>query len=106
MRAFDDLIRVRVSTYLIADLDWERIEADPNWELVSRQFDITDPKEKQTALFRYLGEYIAREQLLINMPCTNGPSDLYITDMEVINGNSNSEQIPSSGEERDDSLCP
>lgn len=89
MRSPEDLIRLRVSIYSLVDLDRERIESDPAWEEVSKHFDLTDPEQSKQALFRYLGFYVNREQLFDSkfMPATNGPSDLFITDMTMIDGN-------------------
>lgn len=86
MRSPDDLIRLRVSTYTLVDLDRERIESDPAWDEVSKNFDLEDPDQNKQALFRYLGFYINREQLFDSkfMPATNGPSDIFITNMELI----------------------
>jgi hypothetical protein len=92
MRTNEDLVKVRVHLYAIADLDWERIEADPHWDLIAQGFDLTDLEQRKQALFRYLGRYLASEKLFAQQPVygTNGPSELFITDMEVIaNGNSN-----------------
>lgn len=104
MRTVEDLIKVRITTYFIADLDWERIESDPNWKIVSQQFDLYDPKQRQQALFRYIAEYTAREQVLVNVSSTNGPSDLYITEMEVVgDGYSSSGKGGEDREEGDSS---
>lgn len=86
MRSPEDLIRLRVTLYALVDLDKERIESDPAWDEVSKHFNLEDPAQNTQALYRYLGFYINREQLFDNkfMPATNGPSDLFITDMELI----------------------
>lgn len=86
MRSPDDLIRLRVTTYALVDLDRERVEEDPAWDEVSKNFDLEDPEQSKQALFRYLGFYINREQLFDSkfMPATNGPADIFITNMEII----------------------
>lgn len=89
MRTKEDLVRIMVSSYSIIDLDWERIEEDPEWSMVSSAFDLNDQEQKMQALFRYLGNYVSRDQLFkaTFMPSTNGPANLIITDMEdVTNG--------------------
>lgn len=88
MRSPDDLIRVRVTMYSPIYLDKERIESDPRWEEVSRHFDFSQPGQKEQALYQYLGLYINREQLFDSrfMPASNGPADIFITDMELIEG--------------------
>lgn len=86
MRTPEDHIKIKLTAYSVFDLDWERIETDPGWIMVSSKFDIDNPEEKKQALFLYLGYYIAREQLFDSqfVPCTNGPADLHILDMEVV----------------------
>jgi hypothetical protein len=72
--------------YAIADLDWERIENDPYWQWIIEQVDISDSKQKEAALFQYLTDHVLREQLFATRPVfgTNGPSDLYVTNLEVV----------------------
>lgn len=88
MRSPEDLVQIKVSLYSIISLDMERIEMDPAWIEVCQRVDLEDPEQVKQALFQYLGLYISREELFDNrfMPATNGPANVIITDMELIDG--------------------
>ena len=93
MRDMTDLALIRVTLTGTVNLDLERVENDnPRWETISHKYDLGDPEQRKQALFEYLASYLAGEKLFDNefMPSTNGPADLYLTDMEdVTNGNAN-----------------
>lgn len=93
MRDMNDLALIRVTVTGTVSLDLERVESDnPRWETISHKYDLGDPEQKKQALFEYLASYLSGERLFDSsfMPSTNGPADLFITDMEeVTNGNAN-----------------
>lgn len=103
MRSPEDLIEVEVVLSSVISLDRERIIEDPVWASIADNVDLNDPREREQALFMYLGSYITRCQMFggsIFMPSTNGPSDIKLIEMEdVTNGNSNS----SGSNKRDNS---
>jgi hypothetical protein len=86
MRTLDDLVQIRFQLHSTISLDWERIELDPDWIMISSEFDLSDQEQLEQALFRYIASYISRQQILTHMPSTNGPGDLYVLNMEIVNG--------------------
>ena len=81
MRGPSDRILATVTLLTVADLDMERIEEDPIWEMVS-----VNAPDKETALQMYLNEYLRKVLLFRDTPSTNGPSPVFIEKVEVING--------------------
>lgn len=80
MRGPEDRILVRLTMSTIADLDLERIQEDPIWEMIN----VSSPDEN-TAVQRYIAEYLRNILLFTNMPCTNGPSSITVEKAEVSN---------------------
>jgi hypothetical protein len=89
MRTEEDILRIQVQLYGHIELDWERIESDPNWRQISQPFDLSNETERQLAVHQYVSHYVLRERFLRDMPSTNGPGDIRLTEMEVINGQPN-----------------
>jgi hypothetical protein len=81
MRHPSDRIMVNVSLLAIADLDLERIEEDPVWEMIR-----VNAPDQETALGSYIAHYLRNVLLFTNMPSTNGPSSVFIEKVEVANG--------------------
>lgn len=88
MRGPEDLILIKTTLSSIISLDRERIVEDPAWAAIADNVDLNDPEQKEQALFAYVRQYIHRgnEKLFdsVFMPSTNGPSDLRVESMEVI----------------------
>lgn len=97
MRGPEDLIQVDVTLHSRISLDRERIVDDPAWAAIVDKLDLNDPEQLDQALRMYLNSYIQRQQLfggsVIFMPSTNGPADITLRDMEVVNGTGNGSSI-------------
>ena len=94
MRGAEDLIQVDVVLVSRISLDRERIVEDPVWAGIVSNLDLNDPNQLNQALELYVRSYIQRQQLFggveVFMPSTNGPADIALDKMEVVNGNANS----------------
>jgi len=84
MRDLSDLINIRFAISGKIELDWERIELDQEWQMLSERFDLDDPEQKNAALTKYLLGYLSQEQILAMMPVTNGPADLLGLNVEIL----------------------
>lgn len=100
MRGPEDLILIKVSLSSTISLDRERIIEDPQWAAIADRIDLNNTEQREQALFEYLARYINRgnEKLFdsVFMPSTNGPSDLNIEKMEVVNGYSTTTSATTS----------
>lgn len=83
MRGPQDRVLVQLTLLAVADLDWERIQEDPIWEMIN-----ASSPDEDTAIQRYIAEYLRNILLFTNMPCTNGPSSITIEKAEVSHANS------------------
>jgi len=101
MRGPEDLIQVELRLRAIVSLDRERITEDPVWAGIADSIDLQDPEAVKQALYRYIGQYVAREkkQLFdaIFMPSTNGPADLTIESIEELSNGGSTENNGTSG---------
>lgn len=86
MRTDDDIVQVKMTLAASVSIDLERVEeGDPMaWQQASLGLDLSDPIQKQQAIFKYLGMYLSRELLLTQCPSTNGPGELWPIEMEVV----------------------
>jgi len=84
MRDLSDLIKVRFSISGSLEMDWERLEQDPEWQRFAERYDLADPEQKKEAVTKYMISYLSDEQILATMPVTNGPADLYGINVEVL----------------------
>jgi hypothetical protein len=93
-RSEKDLVDVKVELTGSLGLDWERIYEDPVFRQITMIHgevaidDVNDasPEWRQVVLQEYLLHYIARDRLLRDMPSTNGPGELNMKELEVIDG--------------------
>jgi hypothetical protein len=84
MRTEEDIVRVSLLLSGSFELDMQRIiEDDPNWKQISAQYEKSSPKGLEAALIAYVNHYIVRERLLRDSPCTNGPGELRIQDIQI-----------------------
>jgi len=89
MRDLNDIIRVRFQVSATAELDRERVELDPMWDVVSSKYDLGSPEQQKAALADYVCHYLSREILLEETPMTNGPAALTGIQCEVVEGANN-----------------
>jgi hypothetical protein len=90
MRNDNDRVKIKVQAYFIADIDLERVEQDPRWQLMTERLDLSDKEVINEQLFKYVNSYIlAGPQVLTNAPFTNGPSDIWVSTMEILDDRSN-----------------
>lgn len=90
-RSPEDLLEVRLGLMARVSLDMERIEEDP----IYRQC-LMVAADETSALQAYLEHYITRERFLRDMPSTNGPGQLAMSEfIEVSNATQNDTTDPS-----------
>lgn len=90
-----DLVDIRLELKGFVGLDWERMYEDPvfrqamiiHGEVPLEQVHDADPLWRSTVLQEYLLHYIVRDRLLRDMPSTNGPGELHLLKLEVVDGN-------------------
>ena len=83
MTSLDDLLNVRFNLTALITMDMQRIEDDPAWQRIRLDFDMTDAKQRERALDRYLSTYLVKEDILRFCPSTNGPADVLTTNVEL-----------------------
>lgn len=84
MRTESDIVNLKFSINGIVQLDWERVEQDPIWGLVTRGIPLETPEEREKFLREYLNRYLSNELLLQNTPSTNGPAALIGNTVEIV----------------------
>ena len=60
MRNDEDIKVVHVEVSGIVEIDLERVEQDPIWDTVARQFNLNDPAQYKQAVEQYIGRFSAR----------------------------------------------
>lgn len=93
-RTEQDLFEIKIELTAFVGLDWERIFEDPAFRqatMIHGEIDLDDvqkasPEWHQAVLNEYLLHYILRDRVLRDMPSTNGPGELTLRKMEIING--------------------
>lgn len=100
-RGPEDIFEVEVLLASRISLDRERVTEDPAWATIADNFDLSDPKQVDKALYLYLQQYLQRQQLFggqaVFMPATNGPADIRLVRMDNLasteerNGNDGTE---------------
>jgi hypothetical protein len=85
MRSFDDIKIVNFTGTGSVTIDLERAEADPQYLRICGQHDKTVPAQRDEALKRYVAVYFGRELMFQEMPCTNGPGEIFPVTLEVRN---------------------
>lgn len=89
MRNKNDRLQVKVQAYFTVDIDLERVEEDPRWQMMNKE-ELTDTEKAKQQLFSYINQYIlAGPKLLTNAPFTNSPSDVWVSKMEILDERSN-----------------
>lgn len=85
MRNEADIKNVKIALSGTVEIDLERVENDPFWASVAREFSsLEDPAQFKQALERYVSRYLGQEQVLEHAPFTNGPAAIFATNAEVI----------------------
>jgi hypothetical protein len=84
MRNEKDRCQVTLSLHSVVDLDLERVEEDPLWQITTTGKDLSDRRVLEACLFEYINQYLIRgPRIMTNAPSTNGPSDLWLVKMEI-----------------------
>ena len=91
MRNNDDYITVKFQAIGSVQVDLERLPQDPIWQRIAAQLPI-DPEDLSSlsdeglnaAISEYVRVYLSQNELLNNMPTTNGPANIYGGIAEVV----------------------
>jgi hypothetical protein len=54
----------------------ERVEQDTLYHTICLRYDLSEPENQTAALKHYVFEYLKRENMLADMPSTNGPAEI------------------------------
>lgn len=71
------LINVSFSIHGRVVLDLERAMEDPNWDQVTKNYDLSDDAQFKIAIRDYITMYLRNETMLEDTPFTCGPADIY-----------------------------
>jgi hypothetical protein len=96
MRHENDRLLVRITLSSVIDLDLERVEEDPQWQRLIEGKDDSNKDIVKAMLFEYINQYLLRgPRIMTNAPSTNGPSELWPIEMEIISERPNT-SIPDT----------
>lgn len=84
MRNDQDIKKVTISLTGTVEIDLERVESDPYWELVAGRFNIQDPAQFKQALEQYICRYLGQETVMEYAPFTCGPAAIIGFNAEVL----------------------
>lgn len=84
MRTENDIVRLKMDLEAVIEVDLQRMaDDDPNWAQLSQGYDLSTVEGRYAALRVYVEHYITRERFLRDMPSTNGPGSVELTELEV-----------------------
>jgi hypothetical protein len=82
----------------VVSIDLDRAVLDPQYQRIAAQYANVEMTEevRNVIIQRYIAFYFGREQMFREMPCTNGPGEVYPVMVEVIKNADNGDETANA----------